>query len=125
LNRSVAIELKTKPFKANYKAQMDVYLKWLNLNDRRPHENVPIGLILCPSAKRELIELLELDKSGIAVSEFWTVVPPKKEFEERIQQITSEAKERLERRKLLGTSTVPRIAAPSVDLKDDESEDDD
>jgi len=46
------------------------------------------------------LELLEMDKSGIAVAEFWTVVPPKAEFERKINEIMQEVKERLERRKI-------------------------
>jgi hypothetical protein len=42
---------------------------------------------------------LELDKAGIAVSEYWTHLPPKADFEQKIKEILIEAKERLERRK--------------------------
>jgi len=80
---------------------MKFYLKWLNRYERKLGENTPIGLLLCTSASREQIELMELDKEGIAVAEYWTVLPPKSEFERKIKEITNEAKERLERRKSL------------------------
>jgi len=67
-------------------------------------ENEPIGLILCTKASRSQIELLELDKSGIAVAEYWTNLPPKAALEEKIQSIISEAQERLSRRKSLSIS---------------------
>ena len=40
-------------------------------------------------------------KECIAVAEYWTQLPPKKEFERKIGEILIEAKERLERRKNL------------------------
>jgi len=103
LRRLIAIELKLDMFKPAFKGQMEFYLKWLNRYDRYEGENAPIGLILCAKAHRGQIELLELDKSGIAVAEYWTVLPPKAEFERKIQEILLEARERLERRKSLPT----------------------
>ncbi len=43
-----------------------------------PEEEPPIGLILCAGKKKERIELLEFDRSGIHVAEYLTVFPPKK-----------------------------------------------
>ena len=80
---------------------MELYLKWLDRYERKESENAPIGLILCTEASRNQIELLELDKAGIAVAEYWTGLPPKKLLEKKINEILTEAKERLERRKLL------------------------
>jgi predicted nuclease of restriction endonuclease-like (RecB) superfamily len=101
LRRLVAIDLKTGKFKPKYKGQMELYLKWLDRYERKEGENTPVGLILCTEASRNQIELLELDKAGIAVAEYWTNLPPKKLLEKKINEILTEAKERLERRKLL------------------------
>jgi predicted nuclease of restriction endonuclease-like (RecB) superfamily len=101
LRRLVVIELKTGKFKPQYKGQMELYLKWLDRYERKEGENAPLGLILCTEASRNQVELLELDKAGIAVAEYWTNLPPKKMLESKIKEILSEAKERLERRKLL------------------------
>jgi len=108
LKRLVAVELKLERFRAAFKGQMELYLKWLNRYERRPDENEPIGLILCPTANRAQLELLEMDKAGIAVAEFWTHLPPKDEFTSKINAIMVEAKERLERRKGLPESSVKR-----------------
>ena len=35
------------------------------------------------------------------VAEYWTELPPKKEFEQKIHAILVEAKERIERKKLM------------------------
>ena len=101
LRRLVVIELKTGRFKPQYKGQMELYLKWLDRYERKEGENAPIGLILCTEASRDQIELLEMDKAGIAVAEFWTNLPPKTSFEKLINSILKETKERLERRKYL------------------------
>jgi len=108
LRRLVAVELKLGKFKPQYMGQMRFYLKWLNRFERNEGENAPIGLILCTEASRDQIELMELDKEGIAVAEYWTVLPPKNEFERKIREIMSEAQERLERRKALPGSSVQR-----------------
>jgi len=101
LKRLVAIELKIGKFVPQYKGQMEFYLRWLNKYERQTGENEPIGLILCTKASRNQIELMELDKSGIAVAEYWTDLPPKAVFEQKIKKILDEAQERLERRKSL------------------------
>ena len=101
LKRLVAIELKVGKFIPQYKGQMELYLKWLDKYERQKEENTPIGIILCTKASREQIELMELDKSGIAVAEYWTNLPPKALLEEKIRTILNEAQERLERRKSL------------------------
>jgi hypothetical protein len=80
---------------------MKLYLKWLNKYERQPGENEPIGLILCAGDSREQIELLEMDKDGIMVAEYWTELPPKKKLEEKIRTLLVEARERLEARRLL------------------------
>ncbi|MDR3002339.1 MAG: PDDEXK nuclease domain-containing protein [Fibromonadaceae bacterium] len=108
LKRLVAIELKLEKFKPSFKGQMEFYLKWLSKYERQPDENEPIGLILCPRASRGQLELLEMDKSGITVAEFWTAMPPKAEFERKINEIMQEAKERLERRKTFAVGQVSK-----------------
>jgi predicted nuclease of restriction endonuclease-like (RecB) superfamily len=101
LKRLVAVELKLGKFMAKYQGQMKLYLKWLNRYERQADENEPIGLILCAGDSREQIELLEMDKDGIMVAEYWTELPPKKDLEERIRKILREARERLESQKRL------------------------
>ena len=50
----------------------------------------PVGLILCTEASRNQIELLELDKAGIAVAEYWTNLPPKNVLEKKLNEILIE-----------------------------------
>ena len=121
LRRLVAVELKVGKFRPQYKGQMELYLKWLDRYERAVGENAPIGLILCTEASRGQIELLEMDKAGIAVAEYWTVLPSKNEFEKKIRGILAEAKERLERRK----SLLPGKTKKQIQYFIEKSEDDD
>jgi predicted nuclease of restriction endonuclease-like (RecB) superfamily len=122
LRRLVAIELKIGRFKAAYKGQMELYLKWLDRYERQEGEEAPIGIILCASANREVVEMLEMDKSGIAVAEYWTELPPKALLEEKLRTILAEAKERLERRKSFPTGETQKQIAYFFEPKGDEDE---
>ena len=101
LKRLVAVELKYDRFDARDSGQMKLYLGWLDKYERQEGENAPIGLILCPDSGREEIELLKLDRDGILVAEYWTTLPPKAEFERKIQSILAETRERMAQRRLL------------------------
>lgn len=101
LKRLVAIELKLGKFEAKHKGQMELYLKWLDKYEKKEGELSPVGLILCAESSREQVELLEMHKDGIMVAEYWTELPPKKELEQKIHAILAEAKERIERKKLM------------------------
>jgi predicted nuclease of restriction endonuclease-like (RecB) superfamily len=101
LRRLVAIELKLGKFEAKHKGQMELYLKWLDKYEKKEGELSPVGLILCAESSREQVELLEMHKDGIMVAEYWTELPTKKELEKKIHNILIDAKERIERKKLL------------------------
>ncbi|RFS26223.1 DUF1016 domain-containing protein [Chitinophaga silvatica] len=101
LKRLVAVELKLGKFQAQHKGQMELYLKWLDKYEKQAGEQSPIGLILCAESRREQVELLEMHKDGIMVAEYWTELPPKKELEKKIHHLFIEAKERIERKKVL------------------------
>ena len=96
LKRLVAIELKKGSFKAEYKGQMELYLRWLDRHDRQPDEEPSIGIILCAGKKQEQIELLELDKSDIHVADYLMHLPSKELLEERFQQAIQNARKRIE-----------------------------
>jgi predicted nuclease of restriction endonuclease-like (RecB) superfamily len=96
LKRLVAVDLKLGSFKADYKGQMELYLRWLDKHERQLDEKSPLGLILCAGKKKEQIELLELDKSGIHVAEYLTQLPPRKLLQERLQQAIEQARRKFE-----------------------------
>jgi predicted nuclease of restriction endonuclease-like (RecB) superfamily len=81
----VAIDLKLDKFRAAYKGQMELYLRWLEHNEQREGENKPIGLILCSEKSKEQINYLMLDQNEqIRVAEYMTVLPDKKILEEKL-----------------------------------------
>lgn len=98
LRRLVAIELKVGEFKAAYKGQMELYLRWLDKFEREAGELPPLGIILCTGKKTEQIELLELGKSGIHVAEYLTALPSRKVLGERLHLAAARAKRQLEQR---------------------------
>jgi len=92
LNRLIAIDLKLGDFKAEYKGQMELYLRWLNKHERRPQEETPLGIILCAGKKQELIELMELGQSGIHIAEYLTELPPKELLEQKLHNAIKNAR---------------------------------
>jgi len=117
----LTVELKLGTFKAAYKGQMELYLAWLDEYEKQEGEEAPIGIILCASANRKKVEMLKMDKAGIAVAEYWTELPPKAIFEKKIKEIMQEAQERLERRKALPFAGQKQVEY-FLDKKDDEEE---
>lgn len=95
LRRLVAIDLKLEEFKPGDKGQMELYLRWLDRHERKPGEETPIGLILCAGQRRETVELLDLEKSGIRVSSYWTDVLPKAQLQKKLHQAVRLARARL------------------------------
>lgn len=95
LRRLVAIELKNGKFKADYKGQMELYLRYLGKYETLEDELPPIGIILCTEKSSHQIELLDLYASGIHVAEYWTELPPKSVFEIKLQEILKRSQERL------------------------------
>jgi len=98
LKRLVAIDLKLGDFKAEYKGQMELYLRWLAKHELETGEAPPLGIILCGGKKHEQIELLELDASGIHVAEYITVLPPKEVLQAKLHEAIARSQARLEQR---------------------------
>jgi predicted nuclease of restriction endonuclease-like (RecB) superfamily len=96
LKRLIAIELKLGKFKAAYKGQMELYLRWLEKYEVEPGEETPLGLILCAGKTTEQIELLQLDKTGIRVAEYMTELPERKLLERKLHKAVELARKRLE-----------------------------
>ena len=96
LHRLIAIDLKKGRFKAEYKGQMELYLRWLEQNEVEPGEESPLGLLLCTEGSEEQIELLQLDKSGIKVAKYMTELPSREVLQLQIQKSLEAAKVRFE-----------------------------
>ena len=110
LKRLVAVELKLGKFKAAYKGQMELYLRWLEAYEQGPDENSPLGLILCGTSSGEAIELLKLDDAGIRVAEYLTELPSRAVLGATLQAAITHARAALERATEDGTA--PRAEGP-------------
>lgn len=96
LHRLIAVDLKKGHFKAQYKGQMELYLRWLEQNEMEPGEESPLGLLLCTEGGEEQIELLQLDKAGIKVAQYLTELPPRQVLIHQIQKSLEAAKARFD-----------------------------
>ena len=92
LNRTVVFELKNGGFKVAYLAQLSAYLRILNDDDRRDHEEAPIGIILCKHADKDYAGYIMQDfrqPMGVATyktademdPELLKALPPKEELQ--------------------------------------------
>lgn len=95
LRRLVVVDLKLDKFQAADKGQMELYLRWLAKHERQPHEEAPLGLILCASKSQEYVELLELEKTGIRVAEYLTELPPPQVLKRKLHDALQVARESL------------------------------
>ena len=86
LNCLVAIDLKLGKFKPEYKGQMELYLKYLDRYERKPHEESPIGLLLCSEGNTEQVELMMLGEDNIKVAQYLTELPDKQWFIDKLNR---------------------------------------
>lgn len=91
----VAIDLKLTDFKAAYKGQMELYLRWLEKHEMLEDENKPIGLVLCTGKNEEHVELMHLHESNIRVAEYLMKLPDKKLLEQKLQKAVEIVKEKI------------------------------
>lgn len=78
LNCLVAIELKVGRFEPEYLGKLGFYLEALDRNERKPHENPAIGVLLCASKDDEVVEYaLNRSLSPALIAEYQTRLPDK------------------------------------------------
>jgi len=92
LKRIIALELKLGKFQAADKGQMELYLRWLDKNERREDEHSPLGIILCADKNNEQVELLELHQSGIHVAQYLTQLPSEDILREKLHKAIEKAR---------------------------------
>jgi predicted nuclease of restriction endonuclease-like (RecB) superfamily len=94
LRRLVAVELKLEKFSPSHKGQMELYLRWLDQNDRAEGEASPIGLILCASTDAEQVELMDLDSANIRVAQYLHALPELQVLQTQLHRVVQLARER-------------------------------
>lgn len=98
LKRLVAIDLKIGKFKAGYKGQMELYLRWLEKYAMEEGEESPFGLILCAEGNDEKIELLQLDKANIKIGQYITKYLPKNLLKQKLHQFVQKSQAQMNNR---------------------------
>lgn len=104
LNRTVVFELKNGRFKVGYLGQLSAYLRVLNDEDRRNHEEAPIGIILCRDADKDYAGYIMQDfcqPMGVATyktademdPELLKALPPKEELQRVFEESSKEEKD--------------------------------
>ncbi len=133
LRALVAIELKLGRFDARDKGQMELYLRWLERYERQPHENPPLGLILCADKNEEQVELLELNRGSLRVASYLSELPPRALLERKLSESIAYARARkqgehatfdrevIDREDLALTGNVQDIPkrTPTIDAEED------
>ena len=88
LQSLVVFELKKGAFKPAYLGQLSAYIRMLNDDERKPHENPTIGIVLCRDADKTYVEYLLQDYTqpmGVATykvmpEKLKKILPPEEEF---------------------------------------------
>jgi predicted nuclease of restriction endonuclease-like (RecB) superfamily len=84
----VAIELKTTDFKPEYSGQINFYVNVIDSKLRRPTDNPTIGIILCRSKKKAVVEYaLRGMSQPISVSTYRTTAALPEEFKMKLPSI--------------------------------------
>lgn len=103
LQALVAVELKIDDFRPEYAGKMNFYLSVLNQTVRKPHEQPSIGIIICQSKNRTVVEfaLRDVNKPiGVATytytdtlpSELRQFFPSNEELVRRLDAVTAALK---------------------------------
>ncbi|MFH0947917.1 MAG: PDDEXK nuclease domain-containing protein [Elusimicrobiota bacterium] len=93
------IDLKLDKFRAEYKGQMELYLRYLEKYEIDEGENPPVGLILCTEKGEEQVELLFLPQDRIKVAEYLTKLPLKELFAEKLHKAILTAQLKLKKKR--------------------------
>ena len=94
----IAIELKIGEFEPEYKGKMEFYLNVINDTIRLPHENPAIGIIICKTKNRTIVEYALRNSAmpiGVATysitpdlpDDYKTLLPDAERISERIKRL--------------------------------------
>ncbi len=86
----VAIELKAVDFQPEFVGKMDMYLEALDRDVKRDNENPSIGIILCPSADRSMVEYtLSRSLSPTMIAEYQRKLIPQQVLKKLLEEYCS------------------------------------
>ncbi|HRD70525.1 MAG TPA: PDDEXK nuclease domain-containing protein [Legionella sp.] len=88
LNCLVAVELKVGRFEPEYLGKLSFYLEGLDRTVKKTHENPSIGLLLCASKDKEVVEFsLNRTLSPALIAEYQIQLPDKKLLQEKLHEL--------------------------------------
>jgi predicted nuclease of restriction endonuclease-like (RecB) superfamily len=94
LNCLVAIELKIDEFEPEHMGKLEFYLEALDRDVKKPHEQPAIGVLLCATKNREVVEYaLSRAMSPAVVAEYRTRLPERKLLEGKLREFYEMARE--------------------------------
>jgi predicted nuclease of restriction endonuclease-like (RecB) superfamily len=86
----VAFELKRGKFMPEYISKMDFYLEALDRDYKKPNENPSVGIILCSSADKQVVEYaMSRTISPTLVSKYKLELPDKNLLEKRLCELSN------------------------------------
>ena len=84
----VAFELKLGEFKAEYLGKMNLYLKALDRDLRKENENPSVGVILCSSKDKDIVEYsMSKNMSQTMIAEYKLKLIDKKLLENKLREV--------------------------------------
>ena len=84
----VAFELKLGEFKAEYLGKMNLYLKALDKDVRKENENPSVGVILCSSKDKDIVEYsLDSNMTQTMIAEYKLKLIDKKLLENKLREV--------------------------------------
>ena len=87
LNCLVAIELKIGEFEPEHLGKMEFYLEALDQCVKKPHENPSIGVLLCATKDRKVVEFsLRRAMSPALVAQYQTSLPDKQLLQDKLNE---------------------------------------
>jgi predicted nuclease of restriction endonuclease-like (RecB) superfamily len=97
INSLVAVELKIGRFEPEHLGKLNFYLEALDRDVRKSHENPSVGVLLCASKDKEVVEYaLSRTLSPALVAEYQTQLPDKKLLQAKLHEFYRLATERTE-----------------------------
>jgi RecB family endonuclease NucS len=91
LNSLVAIELKVGRFEPEYLGKLNFYVEALDRDFKKAHERPTIGVLLCASKDREVVEYaLSRNLTPALIAEYQTQLPDKLVLQSKLHELYRE-----------------------------------
>jgi predicted nuclease of restriction endonuclease-like (RecB) superfamily len=88
LNCLVAFDLKVGRFEPEHLGKLNFYIEALDRDDRKPHEQPAIGILLCANKDKEVFEYaLSRSLSPTLIAEYKTKLPDKKLLQAKLHEL--------------------------------------